>query len=74
MEKRGHKSLLSREDPPGLVILDPHGDLFRNVLALELFHPDDGRLRDRLTASIPATLNRRLSTSFNHQATPTPGR
>jgi len=39
---------LQEPDPPGLFVLDPHGDLLRKIEKLDLFHPEHGRLRDRL--------------------------
>jgi hypothetical protein len=40
-------ALLQRGDC-GALILDPHGDLFHSLLALDLFHPEHGPLRHRL--------------------------
>lgn len=39
---------LQEPDPPGLFVLDPHGDLLRKIETLDVFHPEQGRLRDRL--------------------------
>ena len=42
------KMFLDQPDPPGLIFLDPHGDVFKKLLRLDVFHPQHGRLKDRL--------------------------
>lgn len=44
---------LQEDDPPGLFVLDPHGDLLRKLERLDVFHPGHGRLRDRLVVIDP---------------------
>ena len=39
---------LAAADPPSLIIIDSHGDMLSAIERLDLFHPDHGRLRDRL--------------------------
>ena len=39
---------LEQDDPPGMVILDSKGDMFKRLSKLAFFNPDDGRLRDRI--------------------------
>lgn len=51
------KSFIDQPDPPALFILDPHGDMFKNVLRLDVFHPRHGRLRDRVLILDPADPN-----------------
>lgn len=46
-------NFLQEPDPPGLFVLDPHGDLLRKIEWLDVFHPDYGRLRDRLIVLDP---------------------
>ena len=46
--------LLSRPNPPGIVVIDPKGLLIQRLQKLALFHPDNGRLRDRLIIVDPA--------------------
>jgi hypothetical protein len=44
---------LEEEDPPGLFVLDPHGDLLRKLERLDVFQPEYGRLRDRIVVIDP---------------------
>lgn len=44
---------LQEPDPPGLFVLDPHGDLLRKIEMLDVFHPEHGRLRGRLVILDP---------------------
>ena len=44
---------LQSEDPPALVIVDSQTDLIQKISHLDLFHPETGRLRDRLTLITP---------------------
>ena len=44
---------LAEPDPPGLWIIDSHGDLLREVEQLACFDPEKGRLRDRLVIIDP---------------------
>ena len=46
---------LQEPDPPGLFVLDPHGDLIDKLQKLDVFHPEHGRLRDRLLILDPDT-------------------
>jgi hypothetical protein len=39
---------LASSDPPSLIIIDSHGDMLAAIERLDLFHPDHGRLTDRL--------------------------
>jgi Type IV secretion-system coupling protein DNA-binding domain len=39
---------LSRDDPPGMVVIDSKGDMINRLAKLDVFNPDDGRLKDRL--------------------------
>lgn len=53
---------LAKPDPPPMVIIDPKGEFVKRVAHLDVFHPDTGRLRDRLiyldpNASPPPALN-----------------
>jgi hypothetical protein len=44
---------LERDDPPGMVIVDGQGDLIRKLSRLEVFHPAEGKLRDRIIVINP---------------------
>lgn len=44
---------LTMPNTPGLVIVDPHGDLLKKLTRLDLFHPDHGRLADRFVYITP---------------------
>ncbi len=53
---------LATEDPPAMVIIDPKGLLIERIQKLDVFHPNNGRLKDRLiiidpTHSSPPALN-----------------
>lgn len=53
---------LDRPDPPPMVIIDPKGEFVKRIAHLDIFHPDTGRLRDRLiyldpNATPPPALN-----------------
>ncbi len=39
---------LMQPDPPSLIIIDSHGDMLSAIERLDLFHPEHGRLTDRL--------------------------
>ena len=39
---------LALPDPPGMVIIDPKGLMVERLQSLDVFHPDTGRLKDRL--------------------------
>ena len=39
---------LAEEDPPGIVVIDSKGDMVRRLSKHYLFHPEHGRLKDRL--------------------------
>ena len=39
---------LAQPDPPSLIIIDSHGDMLASLERLDVFHPDHGRLTDRL--------------------------
>lgn len=39
---------LSENDPPGLIVIDSQGDFLSKISQLEEFHPETGRLKDRL--------------------------
>lgn len=39
---------LAQPDPPSLIIIDSHGDMLSAIERLDCFHPEHGRLTDRL--------------------------
>jgi len=39
---------LDEEDPPGVIVIDSKGEMVERIAHLALFHPDHGRLKDRL--------------------------
>lgn len=39
---------LAKEDPPGLIIIDSTGSMINKIQQLDIFDPDNGRLKDRL--------------------------
>lgn len=39
---------LAKDDPPGMVIIDPKGLMVERLQSLDVFNPDTGRLKDRL--------------------------
>jgi hypothetical protein len=39
---------LDQDDPPGIVVIDSKNDMIQRIAHLSMFHPDHGRLRDRL--------------------------
>jgi hypothetical protein len=47
---------LDQDDPPGIVVIDSkagHDDLLQRIARLDVFHPEHGRLRDRLVIIDP---------------------
>jgi hypothetical protein len=47
---------LDQDDPPGMVVIDSKAgpkDLLQRIARLDVFHPDHGRLRDRLVIIDP---------------------
>jgi hypothetical protein len=44
---------LEREDPPGMVVIDSKGDMVERLAHLDVFNPDNGRLRERLVVIDP---------------------
>jgi hypothetical protein len=47
---------LDQDDPPGMVVIDSKAgprDLLQRIARLDIFHPDHGRLRDRLVIIDP---------------------
>ena len=49
-------SFLQEDDPPGMFVIDSQGDekgILRKIERLDLFHPEHGRLRDRLVILDP---------------------
>jgi energy-coupling factor transporter ATP-binding protein EcfA2 len=53
---------LAKDDPPGMVVIDPKGLMVERLQKLHVFNPDNGRLSDRLiildpTFSPPPALN-----------------
>jgi hypothetical protein len=44
---------LQSDEPPALVIVDSQTDLINKIAHLDLFHPDHGKLRDRLIYITP---------------------
>lgn len=41
-------SLLNMEQQPSIIVMDSQGDLIREISHLDVFHPEHGRLRDKL--------------------------
>ena len=39
---------LELDDPPGIILIDSKGEMIERIAHLDVFHPDHGRLRDRL--------------------------
>lgn len=39
---------LQRDDPPGMIIVEPKGMMCQRIRELDVFHPDHGKWRDRL--------------------------
>ena len=50
-------AFLSEPDPPGMFILDSRGKMLREIEKLDLFHPETGRLKDRLVIIDPEDEN-----------------
>src|SRR4051812_29528920 len=48
---------LQSDDPPALVIVDSQTDLIQKISHLDIFHPETGRLRDRLMLITPRDIN-----------------
>jgi energy-coupling factor transporter ATP-binding protein EcfA2 len=44
---------LAKDDPPGMVIIDPKGLMVERLQSLDVFNPDTGRLKDRLIVIDP---------------------
>jgi energy-coupling factor transporter ATP-binding protein EcfA2 len=44
---------LAKDDPPGMVIIDPKGLMAERLQKLDVFNPDTGRLKDRLVVIDP---------------------
>lgn len=63
---------LARDDPPGMIIIDPKGLMIERLQKLDVFNPDSGRLRDRLvivdpTHRAPPALNMfHAASKWNH--------
>ncbi len=45
---------LERPDPPGMVVIDSQGQMLAKIERLACFHPETGRLKDRLIIIDPA--------------------
>ena len=41
------------EDPPAIIIIEPHNDLINKIQHLSVFNPENGRLKDRLVVIDP---------------------
>ena len=39
---------LDEDDPPGVIVIDSKGEMVERIAHLDVFHPDHGRLKDRL--------------------------
>ena len=48
---------LDQKDPPGMVLIDGEGDLIRKLSRLNCFHPEHGRLRDRIILINPKDIH-----------------
>jgi hypothetical protein len=48
---------LESDDPPALIIVDSHGDLLSKLSRLDCFHPEHGKLRDRLIMISPKDID-----------------
>ena len=48
---------LQADDPPSLVIVDSQSDLIGKIARLDVFHPEHGRLRDKLTLITPRDID-----------------
>lgn len=44
---------LAQDDPPGMVVIDSKNEMIQRIAHLDVFHPDHGRLRDRLVIIDP---------------------
>lgn len=44
---------LAKDDPPGMVIIDPKGLMVERLRSLDIFNPDTGRFKDRLIVIDP---------------------
>jgi len=44
---------LVKDDPPGIVLIDSKGDIVERLAKIEVFHPTEGRLKDRIIVLDP---------------------